>query len=170
MNKIAALCARGVPKRGRDGGRTGRRRVLLIDNYDSFTYNLVHVLGELGAEVEVLPQRRDRPRTRRRRCSPTHLVISPGPGRPDEAGVSCALIRRFAGRDADARRVPRPPVHGRGASAARSAAPASSCTARPRAVRHDRRRRCSAGLPDGFEAARYHSLAASRAAARGARA
>ena len=68
--------------------------ILLIDNYDSFTYNLAHALGELGAEVIV-----------RRNDSlglddvaalaPSAIVISPGPGRPETAGISIDVIRRF---------------------------------------------------------------------------
>jgi len=70
--------------------------VLLLDNYDSFTYNLAHRLGELGAEVDVM--RNDALTVEdiavRR---PTHLVISPGPGRPESAGISVAALQRFAG-------------------------------------------------------------------------
>ena len=70
--------------------------VLLLDNYDSFTYNLAHRLGELGAEVQVVRNDRlsvDDIVDRR----PTHLVISPGPGRPETAGISVAALQRFAG-------------------------------------------------------------------------
>ena len=72
-------------------------RLLLIDNYDSFTYNLVQAFLVLGAEVQVMrndaidvagAEARD----------PTHLCISPGPGAPRDAGVSMAMIRAFAGR------------------------------------------------------------------------
>ena len=72
--------------------------VLLIDNYDSFTYNLAHGLAEVGApHVEV--RRHDAiDEDEAETLQPTHLVISPGPGRPDETGVSGALIRRFHGR------------------------------------------------------------------------
>lgn len=72
-------------------------RVLIIDNYDSFTYNLVQFLGELGAEVGVF--RNDRitcPEIAGR--DPGHIVISPGPCTPDEAGVSMEVVRRFGGR------------------------------------------------------------------------
>ena len=72
--------------------RRPRPRVLLVDNYDSFTYNLAHLLCEAGAEVDV--RRHDAVRSRRRRgADPTHLVVSPGPGRPSEAGISATLIR-----------------------------------------------------------------------------
>ncbi len=70
--------------------------VLLLDNYDSFTYNLAHRLGELGAEVQVV--RNDAITVEgiaERR--PSHLVISPGPGRPEAAGISVDALKRFAG-------------------------------------------------------------------------
>jgi anthranilate synthase/aminodeoxychorismate synthase-like glutamine amidotransferase len=71
--------------------------VLMIDNYDSFTYNLVQYLGELHAEVLVF--RNDKITLDGiRKLKPTHIVISPGPGRPDEAGISLAVIREFAGK------------------------------------------------------------------------
>jgi anthranilate synthase/aminodeoxychorismate synthase-like glutamine amidotransferase len=72
-------------------------RVALVDNYDSFTYNLVQYLGELGAEVVV--HRHDAVDLEGLdRLAPTHLVISPGPKTPGEAGISVAAIRHFAGR------------------------------------------------------------------------
>lgn len=71
--------------------------VLLIDNYDSFTWNLAHRLGELGAEVDVVRNDVLTPDEAEARA-PDHLVISPGPGRPEQAGISIELIRRFAGR------------------------------------------------------------------------
>jgi anthranilate synthase/aminodeoxychorismate synthase-like glutamine amidotransferase len=71
-------------------------RVVLIDNYDSFTYNLVQYLGELGAEVIV--RRNDAVDVAGiRELHPTHLMISPGPKTPSEAGVSLDAIRAFAG-------------------------------------------------------------------------
>src|SRR5688572_11562330 len=71
--------------------------VLLLDNYDSFTYNLAHRLGELGAEVQVV--RNDAVTVEELvERSPTHLVISPGPGRPETAGISIEALRRFAGQ------------------------------------------------------------------------
>ena len=70
--------------------------VLMIDNYDSFTYNLVQYLGELGAEVLVF--RNDKITTEEiKRLKPQRIVISPGPGRPEDAGVSVRLIKEFAG-------------------------------------------------------------------------
>ena len=72
-------------------------RILLIDNYDSFTYNLVQAFRAQGAEV--LVYRNDAIGVEQALAlEPTHLVISPGPGRPDDAGVSIAMIAAFAGR------------------------------------------------------------------------
>jgi anthranilate synthase component II len=72
-------------------------RVVLIDNYDSFTYNLVQYLGELGAEV--LVHRHDAIDVAGvAALRPTHLVVSPGPRTPDEAGISVDAIRELAGR------------------------------------------------------------------------
>jgi anthranilate synthase/aminodeoxychorismate synthase-like glutamine amidotransferase len=67
-------------------------RVLVIDNYDSFTYNLVQYLGELGAEVEVLRNDVDELLER----EPDRVIVSPGPCTPDEAGLSMRAVRRFA--------------------------------------------------------------------------
>jgi anthranilate synthase/aminodeoxychorismate synthase-like glutamine amidotransferase len=69
----------------------------MIDNYDSFTYNLVHLFGELGADVvvrrndEITPDEAED-------ISPSHLVVSPGPGRPEDAGASIAIVERLCGR------------------------------------------------------------------------
>src|SRR5262245_35932867 len=71
--------------------------ILMIDNYDSFTWNVVQYLGELGAEMEVARNDRitlDEVEAR----APEKIVISPGPCTPNEAGISLALIARFAGR------------------------------------------------------------------------
>jgi len=71
--------------------------LLLIDNYDSFTWNLAHRLGELGAEVKVV--RNDALTIDDiDRLAPSRIVISPGPGRPETAGVTVETLRRFAGR------------------------------------------------------------------------
>src|ERR1700691_6801713 len=71
--------------------------VFMIDNYDSFTYNLVQYLGELGAEVEVF--RNDAITLDEiEALAPSHIVVSPGPCTPNEAGISVPLIAKFAGR------------------------------------------------------------------------
>ena len=93
-------------------------RVLVVDNYDSFTYNLVQYLGELGAELEVV--RNDARRSTS--CSsarPDRVVVSPGPCTPNEAGISVEVDAPLPrGRRPDARRLPRPPVARRRRSAA----------------------------------------------------
>lgn len=71
--------------------------ILMIDNYDSFTYNLVQYLGEMGEDL--LVQRNDKITVGKiAKLKPTCIVISPGPGGPEDAGVSCAAIRQFAGK------------------------------------------------------------------------
>ena len=134
-------------------------RVLVVDNYDSFTYNLVHLLEELGADVfvrlsDVLSV------DDARALGPDGLVVSPGPGRPLDAGRSIELIRElgpttptlgvclghqaiveaFGGEIAQAREL----VHGKASR-----------------IRHDGRGLFS-GLPAELEVGRYHSLAATR--------
>ncbi|MFQ5680786.1 MAG: anthranilate synthase component II [Candidatus Omnitrophota bacterium] len=71
--------------------------ILIIDNYDSFTYNLVQYLGEMGQEIKVARNDKIGLSEIDGLC-PQKIVISPGPGRPKDAGISCALIKRFAGR------------------------------------------------------------------------
>jgi len=72
-------------------------KLLMLDNYDSFTYNLVHLFEELGAEVIV---RRNDALTpdEAEALAPDRIVISPGPGRPEDAGVTEAIVERFAGK------------------------------------------------------------------------
>jgi len=134
-------------------------RLLLIDNYDSFTYNLVQAFLVLGAEVQVF--RHDEITVPEGLAlEPTHLCISPGPGRPDDAGVSLAMI------DAVAERIPVLGVclghqslvqhcGGRIVAASRLMHGKTSM------VEHDGRTIFS-GLSDPLEAGRYHSLAAER--------
>ena len=133
--------------------------ILLVDNYDSFTYNLAHLFGELGAEVIV--RRNDAiDAAGAVRLAPSQLVISPGPGRPSESGDTLEIIRRLApnvptlgvclGHQAIVEAfggevgLAQTLVHGK-------AGP----------VRHDGRGLFH-GLPEEFEAGRYHSLAATR--------
>jgi anthranilate synthase/aminodeoxychorismate synthase-like glutamine amidotransferase len=71
--------------------------IVLIDNYDSFTYNLYQYLCELGAQVKVF--RNDKITINKlKKINPSRLVISPGPGRPENAGLSCQIIREFSGK------------------------------------------------------------------------
>jgi anthranilate synthase component 2 len=132
---------------------------LLIDNYDSFTYNLFHFLGELGAEVEV---RRNDAITVADALSrrPEGLVLSPGPCDPDRAGICLELVVEAAGRL---------PILGVclghqaigqafGGRVVRAAAPMHGKLSK---VIHDGAG-VFAGLPDAFEATRYHSLTLER--------
>jgi len=131
--------------------------ILLIDNYDSFTYNLAHLFGELGAEVvvrrndEITPEEAEA-------LAPSHLVVSPGPGRPEDAGVTPEILRRLAGR------VPTlgvclghqaiVQVYGGEVGQAQQLVHGKATL-----VGHDGRG-IFAGLPSDFLAGRYHSLAA----------
>jgi anthranilate synthase/aminodeoxychorismate synthase-like glutamine amidotransferase len=133
--------------------------ILLVDNYDSFTYNLVHLFQELDEEVVVRRNDEIDPEEAER-LAPSHLVISPGPGRPEDSGATVEIVRRlapttptlgvclghqaivaaFGGEIGQAQRL----VHGKAS-----------------AVSHDGRG-IFAGLPQDFQAGRYHSLAATR--------
>ncbi len=73
--------------------------ILLVDNYDSFTYNLVQRLGELDAGADLRVYRNDKITVDEiERLGPSHIIISPGPCTPREGGISNEVIRRFAGR------------------------------------------------------------------------
>jgi anthranilate synthase component 2/para-aminobenzoate synthetase component 2 len=71
--------------------------LLLVDNYDSFTYNLAHLFAELGAEV-VVRRNDELDADEAERLAPSHLVVSPGPGRPEDSGNTLAILERLAGR------------------------------------------------------------------------
>jgi len=135
------------------GGRA--TTVLVIDNYDSFTYNLVQELGELGASVEVV--RNDQATVDELLArSPDRVVVSPGPCTPDDAGISLEAVRRFPeagvpllgvclghqslGQAFGGLVVRHEPVHGK-----------------TTAIAHDGRS-IYRGLPDEVEVGRYHSL------------
>src|SRR5712672_39532 len=134
-----------------------RPKILLIDNYDSFTYNLVQAFLVLGAVVEV--HRNDAITTDEAlELNPSHLVISPGPGTPRDAGVSMPMIHAFTGRI---------PIFGVclghqslvevfGGKVVRAA---RLMHGKVSPVQHDGRG-LFAGLPQNFEAGRYHSLIA----------
>ena len=135
--------------------------ILLIDNYDSFTWNLVQRFGEINPSIPVQVVRNDRiTPDDAEELSPTHLVISPGPCTPREAGVSAAMIQRFRGRI---------PVLGvclghqtigdtHGMNVRASERPVHGKTAM---IHHDGRG-IFQGLPDPFQATRYHSLIVER--------
>jgi anthranilate synthase/aminodeoxychorismate synthase-like glutamine amidotransferase len=133
--------------------------ILLLDNYDSFTYNLAQYLGQMGATLEV--RRNDQITLEEiEELAPERIVISPGPCTPKEAGISVPLIRRFAGKmpilgvclghqaigDAFGGRVIRAPkiMHGKTSE-----------------IRHDGKT-VFRSLPQGFTATRYHSLIVER--------
>ncbi len=78
-------------------GSRMRHMIVIIDNYDSFTYNIVQAIGELGARMKVV--RNDEITVDQiEGFNPTHLLVSPGPCTPEQAGISVEAIRRFAGR------------------------------------------------------------------------
>lgn len=129
--------------------------ILMIDNYDSFTYNLVQYFGELGRNIKVF--RNDKITLGEiKKLRPEKIVISPGPGRPEDAGISCDLIKEFSGkipilgvclghqaigyvyggRIINAKRL----MHGKTSM-----------------VYHNRQT-IFKGIPNPFEATRYHSL------------
>jgi para-aminobenzoate synthetase component II len=131
--------------------------ILLVDNYDSFTYNLAHLFGELGAEVEV--RRNDAiDADEAERLDPSHLVISPGPGRPAEAGATKEIIDRLA---------PRIPTLGVCLGHQAIVEVFGGEVGRAKSLVHGKASVIShdglglfRGLPDDFIAGRYHSLAA----------
>ena len=132
-------------------------RLLLVDNYDSFTYNLVQAFLVLGAEV--LVHRNDAITVEQARAlEPTHLCISPGPGTPRDAGVSMQMIRAFAGR------IPvfgvclghQSIVEALGGDVVRAG---RLMHGKVSMVEHDGRG-ILAGLSQPFQAGRYHSLIA----------
>jgi anthranilate synthase/aminodeoxychorismate synthase-like glutamine amidotransferase len=134
--------------------------VIVVDNYDSFTYNLVQYLGELGADITVVRNDEatvDEIADRK----PDRIVISPGPGRPENAGVTIDVIRRLGETT---------PILGVclghqaigaafGGTVARAAAPLHGKTSR---IEHDGRG-VFAGIPGPFVATRYHSLVVTEA-------
>lgn len=134
--------------------------ILVIDNYDSFTYNLVQYLGELGAEIIVRRNDEVSIEEIENTLQPEKILISPGPGTPDDAGVSLEVLKRFTnkvpilgvclghqaiGQIFGGRVIRAPePVHGK-----------------PVEIRHDGKT-IFAGLDDNFSAGRYHSLIVER--------
>jgi len=131
-------------------------RLLMIDNYDSFTYNLVQYLGELGAEVDVL--RNDEADVDSLIShSSDGLVISPGPGRPEDAGVSVAAIERFGAAGIPVLGVCLGHQSIGAAYGARIVRAGSIMHGKISSVSHDERGLFK-GLPKRFDATRYHSL------------
>ena len=134
--------------------------ILMIDNYDSFTYNLVQYCGELGHAVEVV--RNDAVTLADiEALAPDHIIISPGPCTPDEAGISVAAVRHFAGRI---------PLLGVCLGHQSMAQAFGGRIVHAREVMHGKTspihhtgRGVFNGLPNPFTATRYHSLVAERA-------
>ncbi len=134
--------------------------LLVIDNYDSFTYNLVQYLGELGANLEVRRNDKVSIAEIEDELKPEKILISPGPGTPADAGISVAVIEKFAGQI---------PILGVclghqaigqvfGGRVVRAPAPIHG---KPVEVCHDGRT-IFAGVENNFQAARYHSLIVER--------
>jgi len=150
------MASPGPPRR-----RSLRPVLLLIDNYDSFTFNLAHAFQMLRPELEVRVVRNDAITPREAEAlAPTHLVISPGPCTPKESGVSPELISLFRGRI---------PILGvclghqaigacHGMTVRRNDRPVHGKTSM---IHHDGRG-IYAGMPEPFQATRYHSLIVDR--------
>jgi anthranilate synthase/aminodeoxychorismate synthase-like glutamine amidotransferase len=133
--------------------------ILMIDNYDSFTYNLVQYLRQMAVEVEVARNDRIDVETVAAR-PPAGIVISPGPGRPENAGICMDLIRRFSGQI---------PILGVCLGHQAIAAVFGARVAAARRLMHGKTSTVTndgagvfAGLPKAFQAMRYHSLAVAR--------
>lgn len=134
--------------------------LLIIDNYDSFTYNLVQYFGEMGAHMEI--RRNDQVTLDEiRQLNPDHICVSPGPCTPREAGISCDVIRTFG---------PSVPLLGVclghqciGEVFGGEVIRASRLMHGKTSQIHHQGQSVFAGLPDPFEATRYHSLLVRRA-------
>jgi len=131
-------------------------KILVIDNYDSFVYNLAQYLGEMGGEIEVF--RNDRISLEDvKAMNPSAIVISPGPGRPEEAGICVELIKHFAGQI---------PILGVclghqaiGYAFGGKIVKAKRLMHGKTCLIHHTGESVFAGLPSPFQGARYHSLA-----------
>lgn len=129
--------------------------ILVIDNYDSFTYNLVQYLGEMGHELSV--HRNDQiTLDRAAELDPDYIVISPGPGTPDVAGISLEIIKRFTGEK---------PILGVCLGHQGVGAAFGGAIVRASRIMHGKSSRIFhhgkdifAGIPSPFSAIRYHSL------------
>ena len=135
-------------------------KLLMIDNYDSFTYNIVQYFGELGASVEVY-RNDDITLSGIAQRQPTHLVISPGPCAPEQAGISVAAIRHFMGQL---------PILGVclghqsiGAAFGGKIVRAQELMHGKTSVIHTTQQGVFRNLPEKFTVNRYHSLAIERA-------
>ena len=133
--------------------------ILMIDNYDSFTYNLVQYLQELGQSVKVF--RNDKISAREiREMKPDKIIISPGPGRPEDAGISCAAVKEFSGII---------PILGVCLGHQAIGYAYGGVITNAKKLMHGKtsliyhnKKGIFYGLPDPFEATRYHSLVVER--------
>ena len=131
--------------------------ILLIDNYDSFTYNLVQRIGEIDPALDVRVFRNDQITLDEiEKLNPTHLIISPGPCTPSEAGISCAAVTKFSGRL---------PILGVCLGHQAIGQATGGKIVRAKRLMHGKvdrihhnNRDLFAGLPNPLEATRYHSL------------
>ncbi len=131
--------------------------ILLIDNYDSFTYNLVQRIGEIDPALDVRVFRNDQITLDEiENLNPTHLIISPGPCTPSEAGISCAAVTKFSGRL---------PILGVCLGHQAIGQATGGKIVRAKRLMHGKvdrihhnNRDLFAGLPNPLEATRYHSL------------
>ncbi|MDO8662005.1 MAG: aminodeoxychorismate/anthranilate synthase component II [Candidatus Omnitrophota bacterium] len=133
--------------------------ILMIDNYDSFTYNLVQYLGSLHQEVKVF--RNDKISVEQiKKLSPKKIVISPGPGRPEDAGISCAAVKELAGK------IPLLGVclghQAIGYAYGGKIVNAKNLMHGKTSMIYHNNKEIFKGLPDPFEATRYHSLLVER--------
>jgi len=153
-------CNPAVEHEGLQSPTPKLKMLLVIDNYDSFTYNLVQYLGELGQKIEVRRNKETTAAEIEGKLKPDRIVISPGPGTPSDAGISLNVVERFAGKvpilgvclghqvigQVFGGNVVRAPelMHGKASE-----------------IFHDGRT-IFAGVADGFLAGRYHSLIVER--------
>ncbi len=134
--------------------------LLIIDNYDSFTYNLVQYCGELGAEMKIFRNDEITIEQIESDLNPDRIMISPGPGTPEKAGISMEVLKKFAGKlpilgvclghqaigqvfGGNVVRAPKP-IHGK-----------------PSTIKHDKKG-VFVGVADSLEVGRYHSLIVER--------
>ena len=134
--------------------------LLVIDNYDSFTYNLVQYLGELGAEMKIFRNDEITVDEIESDLKPEKILISPGPGTPDAAGISLEVLDRFAENI---------PILGVCLGHQSLGQAYGGDVVRAKTIMHGKTSRIRhagkgvfAGLPDGYEATRYHSLVVSQ--------
>ena len=134
--------------------------ILVIDNYDSFTFNIVQYLGELGAEVKVI-RNDELPMEQIEKLNPNRILISPGPCTPRDAGISCDVIRRFGTRL---------PVFGVCLGHQAVGEVYGGRVVRAERLMHGKTspiehigKGVFAGMPNPFDATRYHSLLVERA-------